>query len=215
MVFDLPLFESKPVLGIIRGVNEDSLKGVVEASLAGGLQFLEITLNTPNSFHLIQSIKSKYSQIQIGAGTVLTLDEAKKATDSGAQFIVAPNFDDAIATFCVENQIAYFPGALTPTEIQKAWSSGATMVKVFPASKMGPDYFKIIKGPFENIKLMAVGGVNPRNIKDYLGGGADAVAFGGSIFSVERMKNQRLKDIQKDIEEFMFAVQSFYSKITK
>ena len=114
----------------------------------------------------------------------------------------------------MENKIAYFPGALTPTEIQKAWSSGATMVKVFPASQMGPDYFKIIKGPFDNIKLMAVGGVNPGNVKDYLRGGADAVAFGGSIFSVERMKNQRLKEIQKDIEEFMFAVQSFYSKIS-
>ena len=215
MVFDLPLFETKPVLGIIRGINEDSVKGVVEASIAGGLQFLEITLNTPNSFHLIKSIKSKYSQIQIGAGTVLTLDEAKKATDSGAQFIVAPNFEEEIAAFCVENKIAYFPGALTPTEIQKAWSLGATMVKVFPASKMGPDYFKIIKGPFDNIKLMAVGGVNPENIKDYLGAGADAVALGGSIFSVERMKNQSLKEIQKDIEEFMFAVHSFYSKMPK
>ena len=215
MVFDLPLFETKPVLGIIRGINEGSLKGVVEASLAGGLQFLEITLNTPNSFHLIKIIKSKYSQIQIGAGTVLTLDEAKKATDSGAQFIVAPNFDDEIATFCAEKKIAYFPGALTPTEIQKAWSLGATMVKVFPASQMGPEYFKIIKGPFDNIKLMAVGGVTPSNIKDYLDGGADAVAVGGAIFSVERMKNQRFKEIQKDIEEFMFAVHSFYSKMIK
>tara|TARA_B100000686_G_scaffold310405_1_gene353165 strand:- start:61 stop:708 length:648 start_codon:yes stop_codon:yes gene_type:complete len=215
MVFDLPLFESKPVLGIIRGVNEESLNGVVEASLAGGLRFLEITLNTPNSFHLIKCIKSNYSQIQIGAGTVLNLDDAKRATDSGAQFIVSPNIENPIAEFCVKNKIAYFPGALTPTEIQKAWSSGATMVKVFPASQMGPDYFKIIKGPFNNIKMMAVGGVNVGNIKDYLGGGADAVALGGSIFSVERMKNQRFKEIQKDIKEFMFAVHSFYSKIAE
>ena len=215
MVFDLSLFESKPVLGIIRGINEDSVKGVVESSIAGGLQFLEITLNTPNSFQLIKKIKSKYSQIQIGAGTVLTEDDAKKAADSGAQFIVAPNFENEIGQFCLKNKIAYFPGALTPTEIQKAWSLGATMVKVFPASQMGPDYFKIIKGPLDNIKLMAVGGINPENIKDYLGAGADAVALGGSIFSVERMKNQSLKEIQKDIEEFMFAVDSFYSKIPK
>ncbi|MZG54116.1 MAG: bifunctional 4-hydroxy-2-oxoglutarate aldolase/2-dehydro-3-deoxy-phosphogluconate aldolase [Nitrospinae bacterium] len=214
MGFDLSLFESEPVLGIIRGVDEESLEGVVEASLAGGLRSLEITLNTPNPFHLIKSIQSKYRQIQIGAGTVLTVDEAKKAADSGAQFIVAPNFEEEIAAFCVKNKIAYFPGALTPTEIQKAWKSGATMVKVFPASQMGPDYFKTIKGPFNDIKLMAVGGVNPANIKDYLGAGADAVALGGSIFSVQRMKNQRFNEIQKDIEEFMFAVHRFYSKIT-
>ena len=213
MVFDLSLFESKPVLGIIRGINEDSVKGVVEASIAGGLQFLEITLNTPNSFHLIKSIKSKYSQIQIGAGTVLTTDDAKKATDSGAQFIVAPNFEDEIAAFCLENKIAYFPGALTPTEIQKAWSSGATMVKVFPASQMGPDYFKIIKGPFDKIKLMAVGGINSENIKDYLGAGANAVALGGSIFSAQRMANRKFEEIQKDIAEFIFAVKEFYFKI--
>ena len=78
---------------------------------------------------------------------------------------------------------------------------------------MGPDYFKIIKGPFEKIKLMAVGGINSDNIKDYLGTGADAVAFGGSIFSTERMVNQRFEEIYKDIEEFMFAVKDFYSKI--
>ena len=87
------------------------------------------------------------------------------------------------------------------------------MVKVFPASQMGPDYFKTIKGPFDEIKLMAVGGVNPINIKDYLGAGADAVALGGSIFSTQRMANRRFEEIQKDIEEFMFAVKEFYSKI--
>ena len=100
MAFDLSIFESEPVLGIIRGVNEESVEGVVEASLAGGLRFLEITLNTPNPFHLIKSIQSKYNEIQIGAGTVLTTDEAKKAVDSGAKFIVAPNFEDKIAAFC-------------------------------------------------------------------------------------------------------------------
>ncbi len=214
MVFDLPGFESEPVIGIIRGVNEESLEGVVDASLAGGLRFLEITLNTPNSFHLIKKINSKYSQLQVGAGTVLSVEDAKKAIDAGATYIVAPNFDEEIAKFCVENKTAYFPGALTPTEIQKAWESGATMVKVFPASQVGPAYFKTIKGPFDKIKLMAVGGVNPSNIKDYLGAGADAVALGGSIFSVQRMEKRGFQEIQQDIEEFMFAVKNFYSKLS-
>lgn len=215
MVFDLPRFESEPVIGIIRGLHEESLEGVIDASLAGGLRFLEITLNTPDCFHLINKINSKYGQqLQIGAGTVLSAAEAKKATDAGAQYIVAPDLNEEVADFCVKNKIAYFPGALTPTEIHKAWKSGATMVKVFPASLMGPDYFKIIKGPFDKIKLMAVGGINPTNLKDYLGAGADAVALGGSIFSVQRMENRRFLEIQKDIEEFMFAVKNFYSKIS-
>ena len=214
MVFDLQRFELAPVMGILRGVKEESLQGVAEASIAGGLRFLEITLNTQDSFHLIKQITDKYTELTIGAGTVLSAEEAKKAFDSGAQFIVAPNFDEEIAAYCVENKLAYFPGALTPTEIQRAWKSGATMVKVFPASQMGPDYFKQVKGPFDKVKLMAVGGVNPENINNYLGSGADAVALGGSIYSIERMENGRFSEIQKDIEEFMFEVKTFYSKIS-
>jgi 2-dehydro-3-deoxyphosphogluconate aldolase/(4S)-4-hydroxy-2-oxoglutarate aldolase len=214
MVFDLQRFELAPVMGILRAVKEESLQGVAEASIAGGLRFLEITLNTQDSFHLIKQTTDKYTELTIGAGTVLSAEEAKKAFDSGAQFIVAPNFDEEIAAYCVENKLAYFPGALTPTEIQRAWKSGATMVKIFPASQMGPDYFKQVKGPFDKVKLMAVGGVNPENINNYLGSGADAVALGGSIYSIERMENGRFLEIQKDIEEFMFEVKTFYSKIS-
>ena len=214
MVFDLHRFELAPVIGILRGVKEESLQGVAEASIAGGLQFLEITLNTADSLHLIKKATEQFIDLTVGAGTVLSLEEAKKAFDSGAKFIVAPDFEEEVAAFCVENKLAYFPGALTPTEIQRAWKSGATMVKVFPASQMGPEYFKQIKGPFDKIKLIAVGGVNPGNIKKYLGAGADAVALGGSIYSVERMENGRFLEIQKDIEEFMFEVKTFYSKIS-
>jgi 2-dehydro-3-deoxyphosphogluconate aldolase / (4S)-4-hydroxy-2-oxoglutarate aldolase len=214
MIFDLHRFELAPVIGILRGVKEESLQGVAEATLAGGLRFLEITLNTPDSFDLIKKATDQYPELTIGAGTVLSAEEAKMAFDSGAQFIVAPDFEEEVAAFCVENKLAYFPGALTPTEIQRAWKSGATMVKVFPASQMGPDYFKQVKGPFDKVKLMAVGGVNPGNIKKYLGAGADAVALGGSVYSVQRMENGRFPEIQKDIEEFMFEVKTFYSKIS-
>ena len=214
MSFDLDRFESMPVLGIIRGVKLDSLHGVVESSLAGGLSFLELTLNTPDSTNFIKVIAEEYPQVVVGAGTVLSLDDAQSAYDAGAQFIVAPDFNEEVAAFCVNKKLAYFPGALTPTEIQKAWQSGATMVKVFPASQMGPGYFRQIKGPFDKVKLMAVGGVNPNNIKDYLGSGADAVALGGSIYSLERMENRLFAEIQKDIEDFMFEVKIFYSKIS-
>ena len=213
MVFDLHRFELAPVIGILRGVKEESLQGVAEASIAGGLRFLEITLNTANSFHLIKKATEQFFDLTVGAGTVLSVEEAKKAFDSGAKFIVAPDFEEEVAAFCVENKLAYFPGALTPTEIQRAWKFGATMVKVFPASQMGPEYFKQIKGPFDKIKLIAVGGVNPGNIKKYLGAGADAVALGGSIYSVERIENGRFLEIQKDIEKFMFEVKTFYSRI--
>ncbi len=212
--FDLILFEKKPVLGIIRGMGEESLPGVLEAVFSGGLRFLEITLNTPDVFLLIKKAIEQFPDFCIGAGTVLSTETAQRAVDSGAKFLVAPNLNEKVAEFCCKNNLAYFPGALTPTEIEKAWGSGATMVKVFPASQMGPNYFKILKGPFDHIKLMAVGGVGPQNIPDYFSSGASAVALGGSIFSPSRMADREYLAIQKEIEEFMFAVNKIYSKIS-
>ena len=203
--FDLTLFEKNPVMGIIRGIDEDSLLGVLGAAFSGGLRFLEITLNTPDVFLLIKKAIEQFPDFCIGAGTVLSTETAQRAVDSGAKFLVAE--------FCCKNNLAYFPGALTPTEIEKAWGSGATMVKVFPASQMGPNYFKILKGPFDHIKLMAVGGVGPQNIPDYFSSGASAVALGGSIFSPSRMADREYLAIQKEIEEFMFAVNKIYSNI--
>jgi 2-dehydro-3-deoxyphosphogluconate aldolase / (4S)-4-hydroxy-2-oxoglutarate aldolase len=211
--FDLALFETKPVVGILRGVDEDCLHGVLTAAFSGGLRFLEITLNTPEAFSLITRAVELFPGFCIGAGTVLSTEDARNAVSAGAKFIVAPNLNDQVAEYCVKNDLAYFPGALTPTEIEKAWSAGATMVKVFPASQMGPSYFKVLKGPFEQIKLMAVGGVGPQNISDYFSAGASAVALGGSIFSLSRMANREYNVIQKNIEEFMFAVSKNYSNI--
>jgi 2-dehydro-3-deoxyphosphogluconate aldolase/(4S)-4-hydroxy-2-oxoglutarate aldolase len=136
-----------------------------------------------------------------------------KAVEAGAKFIVSPNLNEKLAEYCDKAKLAYFPGALTPTEIEKAWSLGATMVKVFPASQMGPNYLKILKGPYEHIKLLAVGGVCSYNVSDYLSAGASAVALGGSIFTLKRMANQECFSIQKDIEEFMLAVNKNYSNI--
>lgn len=202
-------------MGILRGVTEDSLTGVLDAMIAGGLRFAEVTLNTPNAPRLIEQADKLYSSSMcLGAGTVLSIDDARIAADSGAQFIVAPTLNEEVAAFCKEQNLAYFPGALTPTEIEKAWNAGAVMVKVFPASQMGPNYFKIIKGPFQDIRLMAVGGINPENVSDYLSAGADAVALGGSILSPSRMREKSFSLIQNEIEVFLLALRSFYSKIS-
>ena len=212
--FDIVRFQKEPVLGILRGITEESFAGVMSALISAGLRFVEVTLNTPNALSLIEKgSKSFSSSLCIGAGTVLSLEDAQKAVTAGAQFIVAPTLNEDVAEFCKRQNLAYFPGALTPTEIEKAWNAGATMVKVFPASQMGPGYFSVIKGPFEKIRLMAVGGIGPNNISDYFSAGADAVALGGSILSPSRMRNKEFPLIQKEIEVFLLAVRKFYSSI--
>lgn len=212
-VFDLTLFEKKPVLGIIRGIEEESLPGLLHAAYSGGLRFLEITLNTPGALLLIKKAVELFPSICIGAGTALSAEATQQAINSGAQFIVSPNLNTHVADVCLKNNRAYFPGALTPTEVENAWSFGATMVKVFPASQMGPDYIRLLKGPFDQVKLMAVGGISPKNISDYFSAGASAVAMGGSIFSLKRMADKEFSLIQKEIEEFMFAVNKVYSNM--
>ena len=213
--FNLLRFQEEPVLGIVRGVTEESLQGVMEAMISGGLRFAEVTLNTPNAASLIEKAAKLYSSsICLGAGTVLSSADAQLAASSGAKFIVAPTLNEEVSAFCSAHDLAYFPGALTPTEIEKAWIAGATMVKVFPASQMGPGYFRTIKGPFQDVRLMAVGGINPDNISEYLSAGVDGVALGGSILSPTRMKNKNFSLIQKEIEVFLLALRKFYSNIS-
>jgi 2-dehydro-3-deoxyphosphogluconate aldolase/(4S)-4-hydroxy-2-oxoglutarate aldolase len=212
--FNLSRFEEEPVMGIIRGLTEESLSGVMEAAIAGGLRFLEITLNTPNAPRLLELANRDYSgSLCVGAGTVLSIQDADEAVSAGARFLVSPTVKPEVAEYCRKKNLAYFPGAFSPTEIETAWNNGAAMVKVFPASQLGPGYFKEMKGPFQNIKLMAVGGVRRENVPQYLSAGADALALGGSIFSPERMQNRQFAQIRADIEDFLLAVRGFYTKI--
>ena len=210
--FNLDRFKETPVLGIIRGASYASIQGVLEACVSGGLKFVELTLNAENAFPLIESVSQQFSaEICVGAGTVLSLRDVKQAENVGAQFIVSPTLNIDVATYCVDRKIAYFPGALTPTEIEKAWSAGATMVKVFPASQMGASYFNTVRGPFNELLLMAVGGVDLSNVVEYLKAGASAVAVGGSLFTVTRMRNKDFNSIKIAITDLVSAVKFFYS----
>ena len=212
-VFNLDRFKETPVLGIIRGASHDSIKGVLEACISGGLKFVELTLNTENAFPLIESVSQQFSEeICVGAGTVLSLRDVKQAENVGARFIVSPTLNLDVATYCLKKGLAYFPGALTPTEIEKSWSAGAAMVKVFPASQMGANYFNTVRGPFNELLLMAVGGVNASNAVEYLQAGASAVAIGGSLFTVSRMKNREFDSIKTEITDLVSTVKAFCSK---
>ena len=206
-VFDLVCFKKASALGIIRGASSNSIQGLLTACILGGLKFVELTLNSKGALPLIELASNEFSDdICIGAGTVVTLLDATQAVDAGAKFIVSPTLNTDVASFCNEKKIAYFPGALSPNEIELSWISGATMVKVFPASQMGPDYFRAILGPFDEVLLMAVGGINSLNAVQYLQAGASVLAIGGSVFTPARIKNQEFGVIQKEVYEFVSVI---------
>jgi 2-dehydro-3-deoxyphosphogluconate aldolase/(4S)-4-hydroxy-2-oxoglutarate aldolase len=182
---DLQRFRQKPLMGILRGVEQASLEPLLETAIASGLETLEITMNTPGAPALIaHAVSIAGERMAIGAGTVLDGASLEAALAAGAGFIVMPTLVEDVVSACVARGVPVFPGALTPQEIHDAWRAGASMVKVFPAKFFGPSYFREIKGPFNDVLLLACGGVSAANLAEFSACGADAFAFGGSVFDL-------------------------------
>jgi 2-dehydro-3-deoxyphosphogluconate aldolase/(4S)-4-hydroxy-2-oxoglutarate aldolase len=200
-------FKKKPILGILRGAEESQIEPLIEAVIEAGLETLEITMNTPGAPVLIRKAKqAACGRLTLGAGTVLSMSELESALSSGATFIVMPVLIKEVVSYCVKNKIPVFPGALTPQEIYQAHEAGATMVKVFPAKFFGPEYFKEIKGPFNNIELLACAGVTPENLKDYFNSGASAVSFGASVFRKDWLRSKRFDLVAEAVSKFVRAL---------
>lgn len=204
---DILRFKKRPVMGILRYSGHLPAEELVEAIISSGLATIEIAMNSESASSVIERcVKASKGALMIGAGTVLNTDILKLALDSGATFIVSPALIGDVAEYCVKRSIPFFPGALTPQEIYDAWRSGATMVKVFPAGVFGPSYIREIKAPFNNIELLACGGVTQENIKEYFACGASAVAFGGSIFKKSLVDGRDFSSIERSIRELIAGI---------
>ena len=161
-------------------------------------------MNTPGVCGLISKARKICgNRLAMGAGTVLTLESLKAALDCGATFIVTPVLIREVVEYCVNLKIPVFAGALTPLEIYDAWQAGATMVKVFPAKFFGPEYLREIKGPFNEIELLACSGVTPENMSDYFRYGASAVSFGASVFRKEWLATKDFKSIAQAVKRYI------------
>lgn len=200
----LEKFREKPLLGILRGIMPSELDPLFETIVASGLQAVEITMNTEGAAGLIKNAVKRYSkELMIGAGTVLNMADLQTALKAGATFIVSPVVIHPVVRYCVKHKIPVFPGALIPSDIYEAWQAGATMVKVFPASCFGPEYFKELKGPFPQIELLACAGVTPENTKAYFQNGASAIAVGGSVFRKEWIAAGKFHWVCRKIQAYL------------
>jgi 2-dehydro-3-deoxyphosphogluconate aldolase/(4S)-4-hydroxy-2-oxoglutarate aldolase len=168
------------IVAIFRGDYGGRWLDYAEALVRGGVTTMEITLNSPGALDGIRLLKAELgNQIALGAGTVLTADQVKTAVDAGASFIVAPDTDEAVIAASKALGVAVLPGAYTPTEIKRAYTLGADMVKWFPADS--PDFLRAIRAPLSHIPIMATGGINLDNLADFLKAGAAAVGIGGQL----------------------------------
>jgi len=200
---ELEKFRRKPVMGIVRGVKLKEIEPLIETSFNSGLETIEITMNTPDAAELIKkAVQKSAGRMTVGAGTVTDTESLKRALGAGASFIVMPVIVSEVIGYCVDNNVPVFPGALTPNEILAAWRMGASMVKVFPVKFFGPDYIREIKGPFNEIDLLACGGVTPLNFREYMQKGASAVAFGGSVFRKDLIEAGEFEKLGKLIAAY-------------
>jgi 2-dehydro-3-deoxyphosphogluconate aldolase/(4S)-4-hydroxy-2-oxoglutarate aldolase len=168
------------VVAIGRGLPSATLVEVADALADGGVRAFELTLNSEGALEGIAELTRRLSpdRLLIGAGTVLAVEDAQRALDAGATFLVMPHLDTALVEWAAERGVPVFPGAFSPTEILAAWRAGAAAVKLFPASAATPSFVREFRGPFPRIPLVPTGGVTVENAPLFVTAGAVAVGLG-------------------------------------
>jgi 2-dehydro-3-deoxyphosphogluconate aldolase/(4S)-4-hydroxy-2-oxoglutarate aldolase len=202
------------VVGIIRGMSMQEVMDILPLYVNAGFTTIEFTLNTADVVSIIQAAQLQYNgKLNIGAGTVCDMNDLDKALKAGAQFIVAPIVNEEVIRACVDLSIPVFPGAYTATEIYKAWSLGAEMVKVFPATSLGPAYIKDIKAPFNQIKLMPVGGIDLQNCLDFMKVGSDGLGVGSQLFNKKMIQEKNWAQLTEQFEAFANKVKNYLQEV--
>ena len=173
------------IVPVIRADSADTALRIADALVAGGIRTLEITMTVPDAIGAIKAVADRFgSSVLLGAGTVTSRALAEGSLDAGAEFLVTPCVVPDVIAVAKERGVAVLPGAMTPTEVFTAWSSGGDIIKIFPASNVGgASYLKALKGPFPQIPLCPTGGVNLQTIGEFVKAGASAVGVGGELVS--------------------------------
>lgn len=199
--------EDSKIIAIVRGIEKDKMSQLFKALLEGGVKHAEITLNTENALESILKMNELYGeQMSIGAGTVLDEEMAEEAIKAGAKFLVSPNLDRKVIETAIKNDVVPLPGVMTPTEVALAVRYGAPMVKVFPSNVLGPRYIKELKGPYDSLKAIAVGGMNLQNARSFIEAGAVGIGIGGSLIDKKAIANNDFEAITSFAKELIKVV---------
>ncbi len=196
------------VVAILRGDYQGKWLDIAKALLDGGLNIMEITLNSPGAIDAIKEISGQMGgQMRIGAGTVVTADEVDQAFAAGAQFVIAPNTDADVIKRALFHDLLAIPGAYSPTEVMLAHKLGGGMVKLFPSMPIGPAYIKALRGPMPQIPIMCTGGITPENAAEFLKAGANAVGFTGALVTDDVHQFGGMARLRERAERSVAAIQ--------
>jgi 2-dehydro-3-deoxyphosphogluconate aldolase/(4S)-4-hydroxy-2-oxoglutarate aldolase len=197
------------LIPVVRAESSGLALRAVAALKAGGLDVLEVTMTVPGAVEVIQTLATEFGdETLIGAGTVLDPETAQACIQAGARFIVSPALNEETIRFCRRQDVAVFPGALTPTEVVRAWKAGADAVKVFPAGAVGgANYLKALKAPLPQIELIPTGGVSLKTAADFIKAGAMALGVGADLVDPKALHENNSALITERTRQFLEIVQ--------
>jgi len=195
------------VVAVIRAPSADVLVDISKALVDGGVIGIEVTMSTPHAISAIEKVTAACgAQAVIGVGTVLDAATCADAIHAGAQFVVSPVLDTRIIDTTRRLGRVAIPGALTPSEIFTSWTAGADVVKIFPATSMGPQYIKDLLAPMPFLRLTPTGGVSAKNTGEWIKAGAVMVGAGSTLVTKEAIASKKWADITRNAHEFISAV---------
>ena len=201
--------EKAGIVAVIRMKDPGRLRSVVDAIAAGGVRVLEVTMTVPGAVDLIAELAPTLPEgFLLGAGTVTDSATAVRVIDAGARFVVGPVFRRDVIATCHGRRVPVMPGCFTPTEILDAWESGADIVKVFPATALGPGFFKDVRGPMPQVKMMPTGGVTIDNAGDWIRAGAAAVGVGSALLDAGAIASGNFSAITENARRMVANVQA-------
>lgn len=196
------------IVPVVRAASSAAAIAATEAVAMGGIPIVEITMTVPGAVGVIAELsKSMGRDVLIGAGTVLSSDDAMRCIDAGAQFIVSPGFDLDTVKLANSSKVLIMAGGLTPTEVITAWKAGSDLVKIFPCGTVGgAKYIKALKAPLPQIPMVPTGGVNLTTAADFLKAGAEALGIGGELVNAQALASGDTSSITETAREFVSIV---------
>ena len=196
------------LVAVVRTPDDNGVMKAVEALSNAGIKCFEITMTIDGAIELLKTVATERPDLLIGAGTVLNEQQAVDCIEAGAEFIVSPIFSPSVVSRTRGLGKVVVPGAFTPTEVVRAWTSGADLVKIFPAARLGPSFLKDLKGPLPTVKLMPTGGLNADNLGAYLDAGADVVCAGSSLVDNKAIAKNDMQTLIRKAKLFLEAVRT-------
>ncbi len=201
------------VLPVVTIAKKEDAISIARALQSGGIHCIEITFRTESAQEALRLIRKEYPTLLLGAGTILKQEQAKMAHDAGADFLVSPGLNEKVLDYCIKNQITMIPGCNHPTEVEKGLEKGLEIMKFFPAEPSGGvAMLKALKGPYPNMRFLPTGGINPKNLEDYLAC-ENVIACGGSwMIEDSFLTSKNYEMLEKRAKETMTLVDKIRRK---